>query len=196
MARSIKKGPYVFKRLLKKVQKLNKEGKKEVIKTWSRRSTIFPDFIGHTFAVHNGKDFIPVYVTEDMVGHKLGEFSLTRKCGEGRNSMEAKAIAKTVRISALKSRLVMRLINGKNVDEAFGILNNMNSKASRVIKKVLTSAVANAENNHNLDKTKLYVKEAYVNDGPVLKRSVPDSRGRIARNDHRTSHVTVVVAER
>ena len=81
MARSIKKGPYVFKRLLKKVQKLNKEGKKEVIKTWSRRSTIFPDFIGHTFAVHNGKDFIPVYVTEDMVGHKLGEFSLTRKCG-------------------------------------------------------------------------------------------------------------------
>ena len=81
MARSIKKGPYVFKRLLKKVQKLNKEGKKELIKTWSRRSTIFPDFIGHTFAVHNGKDFIPVYVTEDMVGHKLGEFSLTRKCG-------------------------------------------------------------------------------------------------------------------
>ncbi len=81
MARSIKKGPYVFPRLLDKVKKLNKEGKKEVIKTWSRRSTIFPDFIGHTFAVHNGKEFIPVYVTEDMVGHKLGEFSLTRKCG-------------------------------------------------------------------------------------------------------------------
>lgn len=110
--------------------------------------------------------------------------------------MEAKAIAKTVRISALKSRLVMRLINGKNVDEAMAILNNYNSKASRIIKKVLVSAVANAENNHNLDKEKLYVKEAYVNDGPVLKRSVPDSRGRIARNDHRTSHVTVVVAER
>ena len=110
--------------------------------------------------------------------------------------MEAKAIAKTVRISALKSRLVMRLINGKNVDEALAILNNYNSKASRIIKKVLISAVANAENNHNLDKEKLYVKEAYVNDGPVLKRSVPDSRGRIARNDHRTSHVTVVVAER
>lgn len=110
--------------------------------------------------------------------------------------MEAKAIAKTVRISALKSRLVMRLINGKSVSEAFGILNNMNNKASRVIKKVLTSAVANAENNHNLDKSKLYVKEAYVNDGPVLKRSVPDSRGRIAKNDHRTSHVTVIVAER
>ena len=110
--------------------------------------------------------------------------------------MEAKAIAKTVRISALKSRLVMRLINGKSVSEARAILNNMNNKASRVIKKVLTSAVANAENNHNLDVNKLYVKEAYINDGPVLKRSVPDSRGRIAKNDHRTSHVTVVVAER
>ena len=89
MARSIKKGPYVFPRLLKKVQKLNEEGKKEVIKTWSRRSTIFPDFIGHTFAVHNGKDFIPVYVTEDMVGHKLGEFSLSRKCGgHGENKIK------------------------------------------------------------------------------------------------------------
>ena len=81
MARSLKKGPYVFPRLLKKVQKLNETGKKEVIKTWSRRSTIFPEFIGHTFAVHNGKEFIPVYVTEDMVGHKLVEFALTRKNG-------------------------------------------------------------------------------------------------------------------
>ena len=110
--------------------------------------------------------------------------------------MEAKAIAKTVRISALKSRLVMRLINGKSVSEAMNILNNMNNKAARIIKKVLISAVANAENNHNLDKAKLYIKEAYVNDGPVLKRSVPDSSGRIAKNDHRTSHVTVVVAEK
>ena len=81
MARSIKKGPYVFDRLLKNVKVLNESGKKEVIKTWSRRSTIYPEFIGHTFAVHNGKEFIPVYVTEDMVGHKLGEFSLTRKFG-------------------------------------------------------------------------------------------------------------------
>ena len=79
MARSLKKGPYVFDRLLNKVKLLNDSGKKEVIKTYSRRSTIFPEFIGHTFAVHNGKEFIPVYVTEDMVGHKLGEFSPTRK---------------------------------------------------------------------------------------------------------------------
>ena len=81
MARSLKKGPFVDESLMKKVEKLNETGKKEVIKTWSRRSTIFPEFIGHTFGVHAGKDFIPVYVTEDMVGHKLGEFALTRKCG-------------------------------------------------------------------------------------------------------------------
>ena len=81
MARSLKKGPYVFDRLLKKVQTLNETGKKEVVKTYSRRSTIFPDFVGHTIAVHNGKEFIPVYITEDMVGHKLGEFALTRKFG-------------------------------------------------------------------------------------------------------------------
>ena len=81
MARSLKKGPFVDESLMKKVKAVNESGKKEVIKTWSRRSTIYPEFIGHTFAVHNGKEFIPVYVTEDMVGHKLGEFSPTRKCG-------------------------------------------------------------------------------------------------------------------
>ena len=86
MARSLKKGPYVEDSLLKKVQKLNEENKKTVVKTWSRRSTIFPDFVGHTIAVHNGKDFVPVYVTEEMVGHKLGEFSQTRKFnGHGGN---------------------------------------------------------------------------------------------------------------
>ena len=81
MARSLKKLPFVDKHLMNKVAKVNESGKKEVIKTWSRRSTIYPEFIGHTFAVHNGKEFIPVYVTEDMVGHKLGEFALTRKFG-------------------------------------------------------------------------------------------------------------------
>ena len=81
MARSLKKGPFVDESLMKKVKEVNESGKKEVIKTWSRRSTIYPEFIRHTFAVHNGKEFIPVYVTEDMVGHKLGEFSPTRKFG-------------------------------------------------------------------------------------------------------------------
>ena len=81
MARSLKKGPFADEHLLKKVDKLNESNKKEVIKTYSRRSTIFPSFVGHTFAVYNGKDFIPVYVTEEMVGHKVGEFALTRKFG-------------------------------------------------------------------------------------------------------------------
>ena len=78
MARSLKKGPFIDESLMKKIQKLNESGKKEVIKTWSRRSTIFPSFVGHTFAVHDGRKHVPVYVTEDMVGHKLGEFVATR----------------------------------------------------------------------------------------------------------------------
>ena len=78
MPRSLKKGPFVDEHLLNKVDVLNEKGQKTVIKTWSRRSTIIPEMVGHTFAVHNGRKFIPVYVTENMVGHKLGEFSPTR----------------------------------------------------------------------------------------------------------------------
>jgi small subunit ribosomal protein S19 len=78
MARSLKKGPYIDYRLEQKVETMNESGKKTVIKTWSRRSMISPDFVGHTFAVHNGNKFIPVMVTEDLVGHKFGEFAPTR----------------------------------------------------------------------------------------------------------------------
>ena len=78
MGRSIKKGPYVQHVLLKRVKEMNEAGEKRVLKTWSRSSTIFPDFVGHTFAVHDGRKHVPVYVTEDMVGHKLGEFAPTR----------------------------------------------------------------------------------------------------------------------
>ena len=78
MGRSVKKGPYVMPRLLARVQEMNESKDKKVLKTWSRASTIFPDFVGHTFAVHDGKKHVPVYVTEDMVGHKLGEFAPTR----------------------------------------------------------------------------------------------------------------------
>jgi len=94
MARSLKKGPFCDAYLLKKVQALNKAKKKEIIKTWSRRSTIFPEFIEHTFAVYNGHEHITVYVTEDMVGHKLGEFSPTRTfTGHTGNNTEDKAAA-------------------------------------------------------------------------------------------------------
>lgn len=78
MGRSIKKGPFVAPELIKRVIEMNEKGEKKVLKTWSRASTIFPDFVGHTFAVHDGRKHVPVYVTEDMVGHKLGEFAPTR----------------------------------------------------------------------------------------------------------------------
>ena len=78
MARSIKKGPFIDSHLSKKIDNMNRAGEKKILKTWSRRSTIIPEMIGHTIAVHNGKKFIPVYITDNMIGHKLGEFSPTR----------------------------------------------------------------------------------------------------------------------
>ncbi|MDA3899024.1 MAG: 30S ribosomal protein S19 [Spirochaetes bacterium] len=93
MARSVKKGPYIDIKLYKKVEELNSSSAKKTIKTWSRRSTIFPEMIGHTLMVHNGKSFIPVYVTENMVGHKLGEFSPTRNY-RGHTSKNDKAAKK------------------------------------------------------------------------------------------------------
>ena len=81
MSRSTKKGPYVLPSLMKKVEAMNESGKKSVVKTWARACMISPDFVGHTIAVHNGNKFIPVYITENMVGHRLGEFALTRRFG-------------------------------------------------------------------------------------------------------------------
>ena len=78
MGRSVKKGPFVQPVLLKRIQEMNKAGEKRILKTWSRASTIFPDFVGHTIAIHDGRKHVPVYITEDMVGHKLGEFAPTR----------------------------------------------------------------------------------------------------------------------
>lgn len=93
MPRSLKKGPFVDEKLMKKVRTMIEIGDKKIIKTWSRRSTVVPDFIGYTFAVHNGRKFIPVYVTENMVGHKLGEFSPTRTF-KGHSKSEKAAPAK------------------------------------------------------------------------------------------------------
>jgi small subunit ribosomal protein S19 len=92
MSRSLKKGPFVDDPLLKKIERMNQANRKEVVKTWSRRSTIIPDMVGHTIAVHNGKKFIPVFITENMVGHKLGEFSPTRAF-KGHSSKVEKAAA-------------------------------------------------------------------------------------------------------
>ena len=91
MSRSIKKGPFVLKGLLKKIEDMNDKNEKKVFKTWSRASTIFPQFVGHTVAVHDGRKHVPVYVTEDMVGHKLGEFAPTRTYrGHGKNEKSSK----------------------------------------------------------------------------------------------------------
>jgi len=94
VSRSVKKGPFVQESLLKKINELNKKGEKKVIKTWSRSSTIFPQMIGHTIAIHDGRKHVPVYISEDMVGHKLGEFALTRTYRGHVNKTE-----KTTRVS-------------------------------------------------------------------------------------------------
>ena len=110
--------------------------------------------------------------------------------------MEAKAIAKGTRISPIKIRLVIDLIRGKKVQDARTILVNYNTKASKMVLKVLNSATANAVNNNKMDETKLYVSEARVDQGPVMKRIMFDSRGHIGRKDKRTSHIVVCVSER
>ncbi len=93
MARSVKKGPYVDPKLLKQIEAMNRSRDLKVLKTWSRRSTISPEFVGHTLAVHNGKKFVPVYITENMVGHKLGEFSPTRTFkGHGAHTARSTAL--------------------------------------------------------------------------------------------------------
>ncbi len=93
MARSLKKGPFIDARLEMRVQQMNERNEKKVLKTWSRRSVISPDFVGHTLAVHNGRKFLPVYITENMVGHKLGEFALTRTF-KGHTEKKAETTAK------------------------------------------------------------------------------------------------------
>ena len=110
--------------------------------------------------------------------------------------MEAKATARTVLVVPRKTRLVTRLIQGKSVIDATNMLSNMNKKSARLVNKVLLSATANAENNLKLDRNNLYVKSAYVNDGPILKRHRFGSRGHIDRHDKKTSHITVIVAEK
>ena len=110
--------------------------------------------------------------------------------------MEAKAIAKTLRVSPIKERLVIDLIRGKDVSEALNILNNMNKKPARLAKKVLDSAIANAVNNNGAKAEELYVKEARVDAGPVMKRHMFDSRGHVGHNDKRTSHIIITVASK
>ena len=205
MGRSIKKGPFVQAALMKHVEAMNASGKKQVIKTWSRASTIFPEFVGHTFAVHDGRKHVPVYVTEDMVGHKLGEFVPTRtfkghtgnrQIREEEHRMDARAILRYARISPRKVSIVMDLIRNKPLDEALAILQYTPKAACEPLLKLVKSAAANAENNFNMDKNNLYVAECFVCPGPTLKRMMPRAQGRGYRILKRTSHMTVVLKEK
>jgi large subunit ribosomal protein L22 len=108
--------------------------------------------------------------------------------------MEAKAIAKGLRVSPIRARLVVDMIRGKSVTDALNILTNVNNKSARLTKKVLNSAIANAVNNEGAEESSLYVKEARVDAGPVMKRHFFDSRSHIGHRDHRTSHINIVVA--
>ena len=166
MGRSIKKGPFVQPALMKRVEAMNASGKKQVIKTWSRASTIFPEFVGHTFAVHDGR------------------------------KQEARAILRYARISPRKVSIVMDLIRNKPLDEAMAILQYTPKAACEPLLKLVKSAAANAENNFNMDKNNLYVAECYVCPGPTLKRMMPRAQGRGYRILKRTSHMTVVLKEK
>ena len=108
--------------------------------------------------------------------------------------MEARAIAKSLRVSPIRARLIADLIRGKDVSEALTTLSNVNNKSARLTKKVLDSAISNAVNNEGADQATLYVKEARVDAGPVMKRHMFDSRSHIGHNNHRTSHIIIVVA--
>ncbi len=198
MARSVKKGPFIDAHLMKKVRTMIDSGEKRVVKTWSRRSTITPEMVGFTFAVHNGRKFIPVFITENAVGHHLGEFAPTRTfhghSGDRKGKVEG--AARFVRLTAQKARLVVALIRGKPVEAAMALLEYTPKRGAKVVLKTLRSAVANAEATQQADVDVLYVKRAFVDEGPTAKRFLPRAHGRATKIFKRTSHITVVVDAR
>jgi ribosomal protein L22/ribosomal protein S19 len=206
LPRSVKKGPFVDQHLMKKVDAALETQSRKIIKTWSRRSTVLPQFVGLTFAVHNGRKFLPVFVTEDMVGQKLGEFAPTRTffshAGRQKNAferceevMEARAVARYVRISPQKAGLIMDEVRGKKVEEALRLLSFSPKKGARLLKKLIDSAVANAGANKEIDVDTLFIKRLYADQGPVMKRFRPRAMGRATRIRKRTSHLTVILDE-
>ena len=190
---------------------------KKVIKTWSRRSTIIPEMVGLTFAVHNGRKFVPVFVTENMVGHKLGEFSPTRTfhghsgdrkaaAGPGggapaaapaaRRRQEvsgtketdmARAVLRRFRQSPRKVRMVADMIRGRPVADAMSILRLQQRKAAKMLSKVLGSAIANATENEKADADKLVVTKITVDGGPVAEALDAALHG--PRQPHQQPHV-------
>src|SRR6186713_409696 len=180
MPRSLKKGPFIDDHLQKKVDAENEKGTHNVIKTWSRRSMIVPDMIGHTIAVHDGRKHVPVFITEMMVGHKLGEFAPTRTfrgqalLGDRAGSY---AIARQVRMSPTKVRRVVDMVRGMDVEDALNTCKFSPQAASEPVYKVIASAVASAERSDNLRRADLYVSQAFVDEGVTLRRIRPRARG-------------------
>ena len=219
MSRSLKKGPYINVKLEKKVLAMNESGKKAVVKTWARASMISPDFVGHTIAVHNGNKFIPVFVTENMVGHKLGEFSPTRtfRGHAGNKKKESNKMGARKRISAearkeaqktmyfaklnnvptspRKMRLVADMIRGMEVFRALGVLKFSNKEAAARVEKLLRSAIANWEqkNERKAEAGELCVSSISVDCATTLKRMRPAPQGRGYRIRKRSNHVTLFV---
>ena len=219
MARSVWKGPFVEESLIKKVEKQKTDPKKMPIKTWSRKSTIIPEFIGVSFLIYNGKKFIPVTISEDMVGHKLGEFSPTRtffghtpadkkaKPAEKKINMSKKkkinklkentvrSVNNNIRSSVRKLNPILKGIVGKKVDVAIRDLQFSEKRITKEIRKTVSSAVANAENNNQYDIDKLIVKEAYCGKKVVMKRFRPRAKGRAAPILKPYSTITIILSE-
>src|SRR5580698_8160450 len=193
MTRSIWKGPFVDGYLLKKADVARTSGRSDIIKIWSRRSTILPQFVGLTFGVYNGHKHIPVLVSEEMIGHKFGEFAPTRTFHG--HSADEKATTRMLRVSPQKLNLLAQLIRGKKVATALADLEFSNKRISVEVKKTLESAIANAENNHDLDVDDLIVAEAWVGKDLVLKRFSPRARGRAGRIEKPFANITIIVRE-
>ena len=208
MPRSLKKGPFVDEHLREKVERLQRGRRPRVIKTWSRRSTVTPDMVGHTIAVHDGRKHVPVYVTEAMVGHKLGEFAPTRTfryhAGQersepalmARHDRHARAPAPPSRylhVSPYKVRQVLDLVRGLPVDDAERMLQLCEKDAADDVLKLLDSAIANAEHNHQLAGRRAVPRGRVA---PTKARPAsagqPRARGRYFRIRKRTSHITII----
>ena len=246
---------------MSRIEAMNSSGSKTMVRTWSRTSTIFPDMVGHTIAVHDGRKHVPVFVSESMVGHKLGEFAPTRTyrghedkkkepkvkakdaaaeetgvdkaaakagaeaedkpkkpgrkkaatdteaaakdrpkpaakrraAGSSDNLITVKAQARYVRTSARKARLVCDHIRGKDVEQARAILAFTPRGAAEAWSKLLESAVANAEHNHELVGDDLRILQVTADEGPTLKRFRPRAMGRATKIRKRTSHLTILL---
>ncbi|KAJ9535584.1 LOW QUALITY PROTEIN: hypothetical protein OSB04_un001288 [Centaurea solstitialis] len=202
--------------LLKKINKLNTKAEKEIIVTWSRASTIIPTMVGHTIAIHNGKEHLPIYITDRMVGHKLGEFgptlnfrghaksdnrsrhiyhSLEANFMLNKRTTEVYALGQHISMSAHKARRVIDQIRGRSYEETLIILELMPYRACYPIFKLVYSAAANASFNMGSNETNLVISKAEVNEGTTVKRLKPRARGRSYPIQKPTCHITIVMKD-